>query len=180
MVVHEHVTSTGNIQKLNIHKDCYPKYLKEKEFKEKEAKELDHLVEVIIEIHGGIHQRFYPFLQDLRNGTVLLGRNKRKKYKEGYPYPLIADTYLYCRESIEYWKKNKEFDSLLSELKYGFMIVNDKITVVKKKNEKKEFLKAKREAEQKNDTENNLINNQNEDVAIFKKQKRQDDISDFL
>lgn len=179
MIFEEHITSGGNSQKKYYHNDCYPKYLIEKEFKEKEQKELDNLIETILNIHKleSIPQQFYPFIQDLRNGTVLFGK-KKKKYKKGYPYSLIAKTYKYCQDSIEYWKKNKEFDSTMGELKYAWAIINDKINVVKKKEEKKEFQKAKRVAEEIEESNNTI--NQSQKIVEFKKKKRDDDISDFL
>lgn len=180
MEVESHTTSGGNTQRKYFHKACYHKYLVDKEFKEKEQTEMDKLVEVILDVHkiNNLPQQFYPFIQDLRNGTVLFGK-KKKKYKEGYPYSLIAKTYLHCRESIEYWKKNKDFDSTMGELKYCWAIINDKINVVKKHQEKKEHQKAISLAKEKEE-QNNKVVTQTQTRIEFKKQKRDDDISDFL
>jgi hypothetical protein len=180
MKVEVHTTDGGNTQRKYYHIDCYPKYKVEKEFKEKEYEQLVKLVDTILEVHKikNIPNQFYPFIQDLRNGTVLFGKNK-KRYKDGYPYSLIAKTYEFCRESIEYWKKNKDFDSTMGELKYCWAIINDKINVVKKKEEKKSFQKAKSEAEQKEQQKNGTVNHHAK-VVEFKKKQREDDISDFL
>lgn len=180
MVLEEHVTSGGNVQRKYYHNKCYNKHLEKQEFINKEQAELDKLVETIMEIHQiqSIPHQFYPIMQDLRNGTLIVGRNKKKRYKQGYPYPLIEKTYLFCRESIEYWKKNKEFTGILNELMYCWTIINDKITVVKKREEKKSFQKAKKEAEVQQDKDNgNIVSSDN---VEFKKRKREDDISDFL
>lgn len=180
MEVEEHKTKGGNIQRKYFHKKCYPKYIQEKEFKEKESDEMDKLVETIMKVHeiDNLPHQFYPFIQDLRNGTVLFGK-KKKKYKEGYPYSLIAKTYLHCSESIKYWKKNKDFSSTMIELKYCWAIINDKINVVKKKEIKKEFNKAKKLAEEK-EMNKEEVKSAETSVVKFKKQKRNDDISDFL
>lgn len=179
MEVEVYQTASGNVQRKYFHKDCYPKYLKDKEFKKHEQDEMDKLIETIMQIHqiSNMPHQFYPFIQDLRNGTVLFGK-KKKKYKEGYPFSLIEKTYQSCRESIEYWKKNKQFESTMSELKYGWAIINDKINVVKKKEEKKEFAKRKDkliENEYKNKGEE-----KNDSIKPIHKKKDELDISDFL
>ena len=47
------------------HKSCYQEHLKDKEFKAKESKELDELIEVIKDIYGVkvVPNTIYPFLQ---------------------------------------------------------------------------------------------------------------------
>lgn len=179
MLLHIIETETGNKYNRYYHKECYPKYLQHQEFLDKEKVELDFLFETIKEVHKieTVPDKFYPFLQDLRNGNVLNGKIK-KKYKSGYPYTLIAKTYLFCRESIEYWKKNKDFkDSTMSELKYCWAIINDKINAVKKREEKKEF-----QARQQKIVENKYNNEiKTEQVETnYKKKKDELDISDFL
>jgi hypothetical protein len=181
MEVETTVRNSGEKINTYYHKKCFPKYLKEKEFKEKESEELDKLVETMLDIHkiNKIPNQFYPFIQDLRNGTVLFGK-KKKKYKEGFSYLMIAKTYEFCRESIEYWKKKKDFnDSTMMELKYCWAIINDKISFVKKREEKKAFQQAKHKAEEKEQQSTGIINHQQK-VVEFKKKQRDDDISDFL
>jgi hypothetical protein len=182
LILHEHITESGNKVNKRYHKECYPKFIEQQKFLDKESEELDYLVEVIKDVHKipDVHQKFYSFIQELRNGTVLIGKKKKKKYKEGFSYTLIAKTYLFCRADIEYWKKNKDFnDSLLGELKYGWAIINDKINAVKKKEEKKVFQQAKKKAEEKEQHSNDIVSHQQTTVE-FKKKKRDDDISDFL
>lgn len=178
----EEISTGKNVQRKYYHEACYPKYLTDKEFKEKEQTELDKLVETIMEVHKikSVPKQFYPFIQDLRNGTVLYGKQKKKKYKQGYPYSLIQKTYIFCQESIEYWQKNKNFESTMGELKYCWIIINDKVNVVKKREEKKELLRAKKKAEEKHQLEHENIPSQNKPNVAFKKQKREDDIADFL
>lgn len=113
---------------------CYEEYLKDKKIKEQESKELDELVEVIKQIHDieKIPKQFYPYLQDLRNGTELFGRIGQKKSKEGYRYKTIAETYLQCSDKIEWAKLNKNFKDTLSMLKYTYAIITNNIDQVKK------------------------------------------------
>ncbi|MFS0855262.1 hypothetical protein AB3M99_02735 [Paenibacillus taichungensis] len=110
---------------------CHDKYLQDKEFKAKERKELDCLAEAIVKIHklnsvNTIPNTFYPYIQELRNDSVLFGRVSRR-YKEGITYKTIENTYEYCAEKIEWAKGNKEFKNLMSELKYCFAIVRNNI-----------------------------------------------------
>lgn len=175
-------TDKGNEVSENVHKDCYEQHVKNKEFYKKEYIELDSLYETIMRIHQlkSFPPNFFPMIQELRNGTILVGRKKKKKYKEGYPYPLIEKTYEYCQESIEYWKKNKEFTTIMQELMYCWMIINSKIIDVKKRDEKKELLKAKKKAEEKQEAKLDGTTHQNKENVTFKKQKREDDLSAFL
>lgn len=118
---------------------CYDNYLKDKEFKESEAKELDGLVETIKSIYGAktIPNTVYPYLQDLRNGTRFFGK-KDYKYKEGYTYDLIRETFEYCSETIEYWNARKDFNGLTNALRYGLVIVCDKLGVVEERRKRRE------------------------------------------
>lgn len=178
------VGKKGNKKNSYYHPECYPKFKEEKDFKNKESDELDKLVKTILEVHeiDSLPQQFFPYIQDLRNGTIIRGRNK-KKYKEGYPYSLIAKTYKYKEETIKYWKKRKERDfkgSTMSELKYCWAIINDNISAVKKLEEKKEFLRAKKKEEIKQQQKHDTITHDIVENVKFKKRKREDDISDFL
>lgn len=119
---------------------CYEEYLKDKKFKEQESKELDELVETIKKVHDieKIPRQFYPYLQDLRNGTELFGRIGQKKSKEGYRYKTIAETYLQCSDKIEWAKLNKNFKDTLSMLKYTYAIITNNIDQVKKQMDRAE------------------------------------------
>ncbi|WP_440110057.1 hypothetical protein [Paenibacillus sp. QZ-Y1] len=110
---------------------CHGKYLKDKEFKAKERLEMDQLANTIARIHklktvSTIPNTFYPYIQELRNDSVLFGRVS-KRYKQGITYQTIENTYTYCSEKIEWAKGNKEFKNLMSELKYCFAIVKNNI-----------------------------------------------------
>lgn len=129
-----------NQTKKYFHKEpCFDKYLKEKAFKEQERIELDKLVEVIKDLYGvkTLPHQVFPFLQELRNGTRFFGKYDYK-YKEGYSYSLIADTFEYCSETIEYWNANKNFQGFVNAFRYGLAIVCDKLATVEKRNKSKE------------------------------------------
>ncbi len=100
-----------------------------KDFKDKEKKEKDNLVEVIKETHGIslIPPQFYSFLEDIRNGNEFFGRVGEKKSKEGYSYTVIAETYKYCQDSIDWAIKNKTFNNVLNLLKYTRAIIINNI-----------------------------------------------------
>lgn len=165
-----------SVKRSYFHKeDCYKKFIEEKAFKEQEKRELDELAETIMKVHDIdlIPKQFYPYIQDLRNGSVLFG-NVKKSYKNGFSYTLIKDTYNYCIPAIEWAKKNKQFDGTVQELKYCLAIVCDKIDQVKSINKRKEIQKheEKRIEEQA----------QNLSLTETKYNKRDDDldISDLL
>lgn len=162
------------------HKECFQQYLKEKEFREQERKELDELVEVIKDIYGikAVPNSAYPFLQDLRNGTKFFGK-RDYKYKQGYKYSLIKDTFIYCADTIEYWNATKQFDGFMNAFKYGLAIVCDKLFIVEKKNKEKEMKKTILEKKQETYTKNNEDLSINKEVQINDK-KDDMDISDLL
>lgn len=118
--------------KRHYHKEyCHEKWKRERVFKQKEQEELDSLTDAIVKIHKlqsrqSMPKSFYPFIQDLRNDSVLFGKLDRK-YKQGATYKVIEDTYDYCSEKIEWARGNKEFKTIMAELKYCFAIVKNNI-----------------------------------------------------
>lgn len=141
------------------HPNCFLEHLKDKEFKELERQELDKLVEVIKNIYGvkTIPNNAYPYLQDLRNGTKFFGKYDYR-YKEGYAYDLIAEAFLYCSDTIEYWNARKTFNGFTNALRYGLAIVCDKLSIVE--NRRKEREKQKLQIERH-------LENANEEDQIF-------------
>jgi uncharacterized protein YlaI len=158
------------------HNECYKNYLKDKEFKAKEAVELDKLVEKIKEIFGAkaIPSSIYPYLQDLRNGTRFFGKHDYK-YKQGYTYDLITETFDYCSETIEYWLSVKNFNGLTSALKYSLAIVCDKLQVVENRRKQREKQRALIEKH----IENVDVENQ-EFISSYKKKNDATSNLDFL
>ena len=158
------------------HENCYNEYAKEKEFKEKERQELDKLVEVIKKIYGvkSIPNPAYPYLQDLRNGTKFFGKYDYK-YKQGYPYDLIAETFEYCSDTIEYWNGRKSFNGFTNALRYGLAIVCDKLSVVeeKRKQHEKNKIAIEKHIEQMDDDSQVF-------ETSYKKKDKNTDISSFL
>jgi len=116
------------------HYDCW-------EFKCKEQKELDDLYNTIKEIHGypSIPPALFVYLQDLRNGTIKLNKNKIRKYKEGVPYPVIKKAYEMNRKKIHWVKGNKTFKQTVSEFMYAFKIIESKINDAFKEMRRKEI-----------------------------------------
>jgi hypothetical protein len=158
------------------HKGCYQAHLKEKEFKELERIELDKLVEVIKEIYGvkTIPNNAYPYLQDLRNGNKFFGKYDYK-YKQGYTYELIAETFNFCSDTIEYWNARKSFSGFTNALRYGLAIVCDKLSVVEERRKQQEKQKLLIEKHLENvDVEEQVFD------SNYKKPSKRTDISDFL
>lgn len=174
LVAEEKQTGKRSVRKY-CHQECFDLYQQDKAFKEAEQKALDELVEVIKRIHciPMIPQKFYPYLQQLRNGSIRV-RNTERRYKKGFEYDLIAEAYKYCEPAIHEAKSRIVFDSLFGELRYGLAIVSDKIMFVKKRNEK---IKNQMKQIEKH------IESSIEDFGVevkFKKKKASNDISDFL
>ncbi len=162
------------------HKHCYQDFLKEKDFKEKEMRELDNLKETIEDIFNikQLPNQAYPFLQKLRNGDPVFGRQSvGKRYKEGYKYSLIEETFRHCEDTINYWLGVKNFNGFMGAFKYSLSIVIDKIYFVEQRAKEKEYnIKMVKE---------HLKHLTNEEDSMFesnykKASKTQDDISDFL
>lgn len=163
-------------QKKYYHKDCFEEHLKDKEFRRLEAIELDKLIQVIKEIYGAklIPNNIYPYLQDLRNGTEFFGKFDYK-YKEGYPYDLIAETFDYCSETIEQSLRRISFSGFTNAFKYGLAIVCDKMRIVEERRERN-----KRQKLIINEHLKNLKEDDTEFETNYKKKKKNADISDFL
>ncbi len=163
-------------QNKRIHKvDCYRKYEREKEFKKKEREELDELVEVIKETHsiGVIPNQFYSFLQDIRNGNELFGKVGQKKSKGGYTYRAISQTYIECKDTIDWAIKNKDFKNTMGMLKYTKAIILDNVYQVSRQIEiKKDREQQKQEVEQSYDYNMEKFN--------YKEKEDEQDISDLL
>lgn len=160
------------------HNNCYNEYLEDKRFKEEEAKELDDLVETIKSIYGikELPRTAYTLLQNLRNGEAVFGKKQSigKRYKEGYSYNLIKETYEHCSDTIEYWNGVKGFDGILGAFKYGLTIVIDKIYFVEQR-----LIEREKKKEMLDKHIDNMSNEEQEFETSYKK-KRKSDITDFL
>lgn len=173
------VVGVSKPQKKYYHKQCYPNYLEEKEFKEKERKEKDELVEVIKDIYGvkDLPYQVFPLLESLRNGEqVFGGRKENKRYKQGYTYPIIMETYKYCQDTIEYWNSVKNFDGFIGAFKYGLSIVLDKLYIVESREKEKE----QKEKIMDSFMDNNAGFHDEFTTNYKKKNNKNDDILDFL
>lgn len=167
----------------HYHKECYEKHLKEKAFREKEAKELDDLRLTIEKIYGltknPLPKSAYPFLQKLRNGEQIFGNQKMgKRYKEGYSYPLIQETFEHIEDTIHYWNSVKNFNGFMNAFKYALSILIDKIYIVEQRATKREQQDKMIEAHLKNIKQND--NEQIYETNYKKPAKTQADITDFL
>lgn len=165
MVVHVHVANTGTKKNMNFHEECLEIYLKEKEFKDKEQKELDEFYDVLKRIHNldVIPSNFFrDYIQPLRGGFFKSGK-KTKRYKEGIPYSVMKDSYLFIEKTVEYYRKNKEFKGSLDFLKYTFSIMVDKMPMAKKKKKQEEFAKVIQ-------NENTNIKQSQDDIAFAERE----------
>lgn len=160
------------------HKACYKEHLAEKQFKQEEAEKLDKLVHTIQEIYGvsSLPNQAYPFLQKLRNGEPVYGKQQvTKRYKEGYDYLLIEETFDYCSSTIEYYNSVKNFDGFMSAFRYALSIIIDKIYLVEKRAQErlKQEIAVERQMKQLEAEEESYASN-------YKKPTQANDITDFL
>lgn len=115
-----------------FHENCYPLFLEDKEFKQKERKELDELNDYLLNLFNVkfLNHGVYTILASVRNGDSGALGGKAIKNKEGYPYSTILETFKYCEESIYYALRTKDFEGLNHALKYILYIVTDKLGTV--------------------------------------------------
>ncbi|NBI31007.1 hypothetical protein [Chengkuizengella marina] len=135
MILHIHEVESGRTYNKYYCKGCYQNFIEQQEFLKKEQKEMDQLIEIIKVVHeiDNVPGQFYPFLQDLRNGSSIVMGKKNRRYKEGFAFKVISETYRKYQDDIRYWKNRKNFEgSTLKELRYCLAIVIDKIQMVKK------------------------------------------------
>lgn len=167
----------GKQNKRYHRENCYDLYLKDQEFKKKERKELDELVETIKELHGIeiMPRQFFSYLQDVRNGNEFFGRVGQKKQKKGYSYKVIEETYKFCSDSIKWALNNKDFKNSLGMLKYTLAIIRNNIAQVN------EVVKRK-ELQERHTKQYELDQNTNYDLDsfVYKDKKDELDISDML
>lgn len=117
---------TTKVNKYYHEKDCYDAYVEEEKFKKKEAKEKDSLVQTVMDIYDvkALPNTFYMQMEGLRHGNRLFSRQKiGRRYREGYEYNLIEESYLYSKDSIDWSLENKAFVNLSNALNYGLTIV---------------------------------------------------------
>lgn len=164
------------------HKSCYQEFLKDKEFKEQEAKELDSLKKTIEDIFGltkqDLPKQAYPFLQKLRNGEQVFGKQTMgKRYKEGYKYSLIEETFRHCEDTIHESLNRINPNGFMGAFKYSLAIVIDKIYFVEQRVEHQ-----KRAKEMIDSHIENVIDEDNIFESNYKKTSKtqDDDVLDFL
>lgn len=177
MEVEEKINSkSGKVTRKYYHKgECWDSFLKDKAFKENEKKEQDYLWEVFEKVYGfPIPAKLIPYLQDLRNGSILFGKMK-KRSKQGYPYSIIAATYLDCEDKIEWANKNKTFVDDMAKCKYGLAIIGNNIAGVKERIE----IKAMQEKEIERSAEQEIRSINTNLNSVYSKKKRVD-VSDLF
>ncbi|MGV4321159.1 hypothetical protein [Bacillus mojavensis] len=173
------------IKKFYHRGECWDAYMEEKRFKQKEQEEKDKLNEFLVNFYGlhktGIPGTAWTLLENLRNGNPVFNDGKSpkqqtKRYKEGYDYPLILETFDYITETLEYAHRTVPFDGFMGKFKYALRIVIDKIYLIESRREKRE--------KQKENIERHIENIKVEDHIFetnYKKPAKSDtDISDFL
>lgn len=169
----------GEKTKKYYHKDCWDKYLKHKEFLADEMLKKNELNEVLKDIYGvkELPNQAWVLLEKLRGGNPVFGAKQQigKRYREGYEYPLIKETFEYCSDTIEYWNGVKNFNGFMSAFKYALSIVIDKIYIVEQRveNVKKQQAMMEKHLEKVEDT-------YEEFKTGFKKKTKNTDITDFL
>lgn len=161
------------------HDKCYEEHLIKQKFIEEELEELDKLRLVIQRIYGldPLPHQAYPLLQKIRNGeSITGGKSHGKRYKEGYSYTLIRETFEHCEDTISYWNNVKDFNGFLSAFRYALAIIIDKLYVVEQKvaNKNRQELMVEKHIKNMSDEELEF------ESSYKKPTKSSSDISDFL
>ena len=103
-----------------------------------------------------------------------------KRYREGYDYDLIEETYEESRDAIEWSLQNKAFVNLGNALNYGLSIIINNIYGVEKRRERIESREHMEEI-----AENVKLENQGEVVfdefeTTYKPKEKDDDFFDIF
>jgi hypothetical protein len=166
-------------RQLFYHKgECWDNYLEKKAFNEQEQKEKDELNDFLKKLYGvdNIPTQAWVLLEKLRGGNPIFGKQQiGKRYKQGYKYSLIKETFDYCSETIEYYNRIKNFEGFMGAFRYALGIIIDKIYTVEqraKEREKKEAM-VKKHLESVEADEQTFESN-------YKKPSKNTDITDFL
>lgn len=173
------LASNGKTKKY-YHKDCWNDYLEHKEFIKDEMVKKDELNEALKNLYGvkEIPNQAWVLLEKLRGGNPVFGAKQQigKRYREGYEYPLIKETFEYCEDTINYWLGAKNFEGFMGAFKYSLSIVIDKIYYVEQR---------AKEREQRESMVEKHVEKADNDESYFesnykKPSKTKSDISDFL
>ena len=177
---------TGNKTKVNkyYHKEeCYEEFLMEEEFKKVEQEKRDSLYKEVMDIYNtkALPNSFYIQIEGLRHGNrVFKTQSMGKRYREGYDYDLIEETYEESRDAIEWSLQNKAFVNLGNALNYGLSIIINNIYGVEKRRERVQSREHMEEI-----AENVKLENQGEVVfdefeTTYKPKEKDDDFFDIF
>lgn len=155
------------------HLNCHNDFKKDREFKQKEANELDELYQYLLRLHNlkTLDSRMFEKIQDLRNGTIKLNNKKIKRYKDGVPYSLMLQTYLHLQNNIDDILRKMTFQTKWNEFSYIFGTISKNVNEVKD-------ISALRDSVEIPES----INVDSVEIVVTKKDKKKDDldISQFL
>jgi len=160
-------------RKVRYHQSCHDK-------QKRENREWDDCYNTILDAHGAevIPPSFVGLLQRLRNGNPITGMRKgdTKHFKQGFPYPVIAECYRQKKDLI-LWKK-RQWDG--SDGKFFHFVLSfyilDIINGVNYKMENEKLVKQKEE--QQSQLAKDYYDEDEE--WTFNNEKNKNDISDLL
>lgn len=155
------------------HFNCHNDFKEDKEFKMKEANELDELYQYLLKLHNlkTLDSRMFEKIQDLRNGTIKFNNKKIKKYKDGVPYSLMLLTYQHLQNNIAEIIRKMSFQTKWNEFSYIFGMVSKNVNELKEMSTIRDSVGVPQN-----------INVDSIEVIVSKKDKKKDDldISQFL
>jgi len=165
-----------------IHIECLPKYIKDKEMKQKEREKKDKLAAKIAEVYELesiqlIPHQIWPYIEDIRNDSNLFGK-LGKNYKAGIPYEGIALTFEYCKEKIREVRRTKEFKNFQMEIRYGLAIIKNNI--VDAKNDYEYKIRIQKSLDEAKSIEHVSGIEQASQELKYIKYEDEDDITKFL
>lgn len=126
----------GKVNKYYHASECYDEFLAEEKFKQVEAEQKDSLSRTVMDIYDvkALPPSFYMRIEGLRHGNQVFNKQRMgKRYREGYTYDLIEETYKDSRDAIEWSLRNKAFVNMANALNYGMSIIINNIYNVERK-----------------------------------------------
>lgn len=175
------VSDKGKKTNLYFHPECYEKHLKHQAFLDKDREKKDEFNEVVKKIYGvpenlQLPPSYWELIGDLREGTNRYERLWKKKYKQGIPFDVLKEAYLLAKGDIAWARLNKKFKTLEVELRYGLVIVLNKINDAYRKMKSREQQESMSKAMEEVQVE--MMKEDRE--VVYKKQKDENDLSFLL
>lgn len=130
-----------------FHYECLPKFLKKHKSKDNKHQYSTDWEKLYIyfqrEILGTtgsskLQKHYVARLLGLKVGKYMPNNTNTRGTKQGYSFPVILNTFKYCKRQIEWAKKHVKFQSSIHEVDYIMAIVQNNIDMIQKRTDEME------------------------------------------